>query len=98
MEGFDELARTPRNLVRVPQRASDHGLSMPFAWSEPLALCLQACGHHFCEACLVSMLAPLPVAGNRKKVACPTCREPTQVHGGRVQELAKNFVVLSLLE
>ena len=51
----------------------------------------QACGHTFCEACLVSML-------DRKKVVCPTCRESTQVRGGRVQDLVKNFTTIALLQ
>ena len=37
-------------------------------------------------------------AKNKAIARCPTCREPTQVRGGRARGLAKNFAVLSLLE
>jgi hypothetical protein len=48
---------------------------------------LVACGHSFCEACLDTMLRPLPAKQERKRLLCPTCRKECAVKGGRAAEL-----------
>jgi hypothetical protein len=52
---------------------------------------LVACGHSFCEACLDTMLRPLPAKKGRKRLECPTCREECAVKGGRAAGLPTNW-------
>jgi hypothetical protein len=53
-----------------------------------------ACGHTFCERCLAKLLAPKLARGGAKRLACPTCRDESDVDRGRAKTLPKNFVVL----
>ena len=50
------------------------------------------CMHSFCESCL------LEHARGAASMECPTCREVTQLPGGRVEGLKSNFAVLEILE
>ena len=50
------------------------------------------CQHSFCESCLLAH------ARGAASLECPTCREMTQLPGGRVDGLKNNFAVLEILE
>eukprot|EP01045_Picozoa_sp_COSAG04_P008617 COSAG04_NODE_481_length_13663_cov_9.055662_8_plen_126_part_00 len=56
------------------------------------------CGHTACQGCYASLLRLAPVdqhgSGHGKRLACPTCREETNVKGGSAENLPKNFVAL----
>ena len=52
---------------------------------------LVTCGHSFCEACLDTMLRPLPAKKGREWLECPTCRTECAVKGGRAAGLPTNW-------
>ncbi|CAA87044.3 E3 ubiquitin-protein ligase arc-1 [Caenorhabditis elegans] len=53
---------------------------------------LTGCGHTICHNCAIS------IAGRNSSIFCPFDRTATQIPGGDLQNLKKNFALLELLE
>ena len=53
------------------------------------------CGHHFCAQCLSGWVRK---PARNFAIACPTCARATNVTGGDVASLPKNFAVASMVD
>jgi uncharacterized protein YdeI (YjbR/CyaY-like superfamily) len=54
---------------------------------------LLTCGHHFCSACLTSLVRKS--SARKSSIVCPTCHAETSVASGNVSALPKHFYVAS---